>query len=67
MTSRRFRLVVCLALVLAVLAPGPPAPRDPVCGRPGPRSWPTSGTIGNGGRRLALATVNGGIRVRRGP
>jgi len=26
-----------------------------------------SGTIGNGGRRLALATVNGGIRVRRGP
>jgi DUF4097 and DUF4098 domain-containing protein YvlB len=25
----------------------------------------TSGTIGAGGRRLALATVNGGIRVRR--
>jgi len=34
-----------------------------VTGRLGPRR--VTGTIGNGGRRLALETVNGSIRLRK--
>jgi DUF4097 and DUF4098 domain-containing protein YvlB len=35
-----------------------------VRGRWGPRSM--TGTIGSGGRRLELETVNGAIQIRRG-